>query len=69
MDSVVPKGECVAASAVPTGLGFIFYAQSVIDEIYYDDYFRAKAAVGVVSNWGHGLLVSRLAWEARNGFP
>lgn len=44
-------------------------AQSVIDEIYYNHYFMAKAAFGVVSNWGHGILVSKLAWQATQGFP
>lgn len=60
--------QSILAAANPNETS-LSYAQSVIDEIYYNDYFRAKAAVGVVSNWGHGLLVSRLAWEATNGFP
>ena len=42
---------------------------SVIDEIYYDNYSRLKSTFGVVSNWGHGVLVSRKAWEATGGFP
>ena len=44
-------------------------AQSVLDGIYYHGYFRVKAAYGTVSNWGHGVLVSRLAWEETGGFP
>jgi cellulose synthase/poly-beta-1,6-N-acetylglucosamine synthase-like glycosyltransferase len=44
-------------------------AQSVLDSLYYRGFFRLKAAVGVVSNWGHGVLVSRGAWSATEGFP
>ncbi len=44
-------------------------AQSVIDDIYYKYYFPVKAAVGVVSNMGHGILVSRAAWRETGGVP
>ena len=56
-------------SAANPGETSLSYAQSVIDEIYYNSYFKAKAAIGVVSNWGHGLLASRSAWQATKGFP
>jgi cellulose synthase/poly-beta-1,6-N-acetylglucosamine synthase-like glycosyltransferase len=44
-------------------------ALSVLDACYYEGYFVAKASFGVVSNWGHGVLVARGAWQATRGFP
>ena len=44
-------------------------ALSVLDGLYYRGFFRLKATVGVVSNWGHGVLVSREAWSTTGGFP
>ena len=56
-------------SSANTDESLLSSAQSIGDEIYYNNYFRIKAAIGVVSNWGHGVLVSREAWEATGGFP
>ena len=44
-------------------------SQSILDQIYFDNYYKSKASIGVTSNWGHGLLVSRVAWQATKGFP
>ena len=42
---------------------------SVLDDLSYSSYFAVKARVGIASNWGHGVLVSRRAWETTGGFP
>jgi cellulose synthase/poly-beta-1,6-N-acetylglucosamine synthase-like glycosyltransferase len=47
----------------------VSHALTLIDELYYRAYFKVKASVGVVSNFGHGVLISRVAWEATKGFP
>jgi len=47
----------------------VSYALSLTDELYYRAYFKVKASFGVVSNFGHGVLVSREAWQATKGFP
>jgi len=39
------------------------------EDVYYRQYAWLKIVSGVIPNWGHGMLVSRDAWESTNGFP
>ena len=47
----------------------VSHALTLIDEPYYRYYFKVKASLGVISNFGHGVLISRVAWQATKGFP
>ena len=39
------------------------------DDLYYQNFASVKVTIGVVSNWGHGVLICRDAWNSTGGFP